>query len=168
MRATVICESPFGNTHAIAEAIAEALDAEVLSVDDPIDLDEIDILVVGAPTHVHGLPSRRSLQAAVDQGAKGVDPRHSVRDWLDDLPHAEGCLAAAFDTRFEKSAWLTGSAAKGIARRLESRGFELAAPPESFYVLNSEGPLKDGELERAAEWAESFSRSRRPLVSRSG
>jgi hypothetical protein len=153
MRATVICESPFGNTHAIAEAIAEALDAEVLSVDDPIDLDETELLVVGAPTHVHGLPSRRSRQAAVDQGAKGVDPEHGVRDWLEELPRAEGCLAAAFDTRFDKPAWLTGSAANGIAKRLRHHGFELAVPPESFYVLGTEGPLKDGELERATAWA---------------
>jgi hypothetical protein len=149
MRATVICESSFGNTRAIAEAIAEALDAEVLSAGDPIELDEVDLLVVGAPTHVHGIPSERSRKAAVDQG--GSDGP-GVRDWLDDLPHGSG-RAAAFDTRFDKPAFLTGSAAKGIARRLRRRGFELVAEPESFFVLATEGPLKDGELERAAEWA---------------
>lgn len=149
MKATVICESSFGNTRAIAEAIAEALDAEVLSAGDPIELDEVDLLVVGAPTHVHGIPGERSRKAAVDQG--GSDGP-GVRDWLDDLPHGQGHVAA-FDTRFDKPAFLTGSAAKGIAKRLRRHGFELVAEPESFFVLGTEGPLKDGELERAAEWA---------------
>ena len=126
MRATVICESSFGNTRAIAEAIAETLDAEVLSAGDPIDLDEVDLLVVGAPTHVHGLPGERSRRAAVDQG--GSDGP-GVREWLESLPHAHG-RAAAFDTRFDKPAFLTGSAAKGIAKRLRHRGFELVAEPE--------------------------------------
>lgn len=125
----------------------------MLAVGDPIDLDETDLLVVGAPTHVHGLPSRRSRQAALDQGGKGADPKQGVRDWLEEIPHSNGCLAAAFDTRFEKPALLTGSAAKGIAKRLRQHGFRPAAPPESFYVLGTEGPLKDGELERAAAWA---------------
>jgi hypothetical protein len=149
MKATVICESSFGNTRAIAEAIAETLDAEVLSAVDPIDLDEVDLLVVGAPTHVHGLPGERSRRAAVEQG--GSDGP-GVREWLEELPRGRG-RAAAFDTRFDKPAFLTGSAAKGIAKRLRHRGFELVAEPESFFVLGTEGPLQDGELERAAEWA---------------
>jgi hypothetical protein len=149
MRATVICESSFGNTHAIAEAVAEALDAEVLSAGDPIVLEEVDLLVVGAPTHVHGLPGERSRKAAVEQGGSAGP---GVRKWLDDLPHGHS-RAAAFDTRFDKPAFLTGSAAKGIAKRLRRRGFQLVAEPESFFVLGTEGPLKDGELERAAEWA---------------
>ena len=154
MRATVVCESAFGNTRKIAEAIAEALDAELLSVEDSLpDLDALDLLVVGAPTHVHGLPSERSRKAAVDQGGTGVDPTRGIRDWLTELPPANGQLVAAFDTRFEKPAWLTGSAAKGIVKRLRRQGFEVAAAPESFYVLGGEGPLKDGELERAREWA---------------
>jgi hypothetical protein len=154
MRATVVCESSFGNTHRIGEAIAEALDAELLSVDDALpDLDEIDLLVVGAPTHVHGLPSERSRKAAIEQGGIGAGLGRGVRDWLAELPRGEGQLAAAFDTRFDKPAFLTGSAAKGIAKRLRRQGLELVAEPESFYVLGTEGPLKDGELERAAAWA---------------
>src|SRR3954452_11645856 len=149
MRATGICESAFGNTRAIAVAVAETLDAEVLSAGDPIDLDEVDLLVVGAPTHVHGLPGERSRRAAVEQG--GSDGP-GVRQWLEKLPRGRG-RAAAFDTRFDKPAFLTGSAAKGIAKRLRHRGFELVVEPESFFVLGTEGPLQDGELERAAEWA---------------
>jgi hypothetical protein len=154
MKAIVVCESSFGNTHAIAETIARALDADILSVDDPIpDLDEIDLLVVGAPTHVHGLPSERSRRAAVDQGGTGTRPERGVRDWLVELPRADGTRAAAFDTRFDKPALFTGSAAKGIARRLRAYGFELVAEPESFFVHGTVGPLENGELDRAAVWA---------------
>jgi flavodoxin len=113
MRATVVYESRFGNTHEVAEAIAGALDAELISVDAPM---------------------------------------RGVHDWLDDLPRGKG-HAVTFDTRFEKPAFLTGSAAKGIAKRLRRKGFEVVAT-ESFFVLGTDGPLKDGELERAAEWAE--------------
>jgi len=150
MRATVVYESRFGNTHEVAEAIAGALDAELISVDAPMrDPEEIDLLVVGAPTHVHGMTGARSREeAAVQGGAEG----RGVHDWLDDLPRGQG-HAVTFDTRFEKPAFLTGSAAKGIAKRLRRKGFEVVAT-ESFFVLGTDGPLKDGELERAAEWAE--------------
>jgi flavodoxin-like protein len=150
MRATVVYESRFGNTYEVAEAIAETLDAELISVDAPMPvLDELDLLVVGGPTHVHGMTGARSRASAADQG--GTAGR-GVRDWLDDLPRAHG-HAVTFDTRFEKPALLTGSAAKGIAKRLLRKGFEVVAT-ESFFVLGTDGPLKDGELDRAKEWAE--------------
>ena len=150
MRATVVYESRFGNTYEVAEAIAEALDADLVSVDAAMsELEEIDLLVVGGPTHVHGMTGARSRQEATDQG--GTSGR-GVRDWLDDLRQGRG-RAIAFDTRFEKPAVLTGSAARGIAKRLQRKGFEVVAT-ESFFVLGTEGPLKKGELERAAEWVE--------------
>ena len=149
MRAIVVYESRFGNTRAVAEVIADALAAELLSVDDrPPRLDEGDLLVVGAPTHVHGLTSDRSRTAAVEQG--GMRGR-GVREWLDELPRGSG-RAAAFDTRIDKPAFLTGSAAKGIAKRLRAKRFELVSEPESFFV-DGNGPLHEGELERATAWA---------------
>ena len=153
MRAIVVCESRFGNTHKIAEAVAGALDAELLSVDDPLpQLDEVDLLVVGAPTHVHGLTSERSRTAAVEQGGTGG---RGVREWLDELPDRP-CRAASFDTRFDKPTFLTGSAAKGIAKRLGRKGYDLVLEPESFFVDGTEGPVHEGELERAAQWAASL------------
>jgi len=95
------------------------------------------------------MTGERSRAAAVEQGGTGG---RGVRDWLADLPHGHG-RTATFDTRFEKPAFLTGSAAKGIAKRLARHGFELVAT-ESFFVQGTDGPLKDGELDRAAEWAE--------------
>ncbi len=79
----------------------------------------------------------------------------ALRAFLAGLPvdASKDVPAAAFDTRFPKARALTGSAAAGIARRLRRKGARLVAPPESFFVTDMEGPLVEGELERAAAWA---------------
>ena len=157
MRSLVVYESWFGNTQRIAAEIAGALESEgdvgLLSVDDPLpSLEDVDLLVVGAPTHVHGLSSRRSRVGAVDQGGRG-DAGIGVRGFIDALPNgARGPRVAAFDTRAHKPVWLVGSAARGIVRRLREHGYRLAVEPESFFVQGTPGPLEEGELERAAEW----------------
>ena len=45
-----------------------------------------------------------------------------------------------------------GYAAKPISRQSAGKGGTLACDPEGFHVRESEGPLEDGELERAVEW----------------
>ncbi len=74
-----------------------------------------------------------------------------MRAWLRDLPRAPGRKAAAFDTRLDKSPWITGVAARGIGKRLARRGYDVVAT-ESFLVDDAEGPLADGELDRARAW----------------
>ena len=74
-----------------------------------------------------------------------------------------GVKVAVFDTRIAendiKSRGLRflvkcfGYAAKPIGDSLEKKKGEPAVPPEGFYVADTEGPLKEGEIERAAEWA---------------
>jgi len=164
MRAAVVFESWFGNTRKVAEAIADVLrdDAEVqlVSVDDPVpDLDGLDLLVVGAPTHAHGLSSGTTRQGAIDQRGKGGEPGHGIRGWLKELPEHCGVRVAAFDTRIERPIFLVGSASHGIARRLQRRGCSLVAPPESFFVVATAGPLEEGELERASAWAGRLART---------
>ena len=157
MRSLVVYESWFGNTRRIAERIAATLahqgEVELVTVDDPLPpLEAVDLLVVGAPTHIHGLSSKRSREGALDQGALG-ESGVGVRGWIDALPDgAGGPRAAAFDTRANKPVLLVGSAARGIARRLRDRGYRLAVEPQSFFVEGTPGPLEEGELERAAEW----------------
>jgi flavodoxin-like protein len=161
MRSLVVYESWFGNTRRVAEEIAAALaqegDAEVVSVDEPLPaLEAVDLLVVGAPTHIHGLSSKRSREGALTQGAHG-EPGIGVRGWIDSLPEGTcGPRAAAFDTRAHKPVWLVGSAARGIARRLRGQGYTLVAEPESFFVHGTPGPLEEGELERAEEWGKTL------------
>jgi hypothetical protein len=161
MRALVVYESMYGNTAAIGEAVAAALRARGLSAEaalvthvDPAQTAGVDLLVVGGPTHVHGMTTERSRKAAADDEDNTfpeptVEP--GLRGWLKELPPGEGRAAACFDTRIDKPRVLTGSAAKGIGRRLRGHGFQLMCEPESFLV-STENRLIDGEAERAAAW----------------
>ncbi len=153
MKAMVAYDSMFGNTRKIAEAIGEALgpqeDVEIVQVGEvkPEQLAGLTLLIVGSPTQ------RFSPTGATTRFLKGI-PKNGL----------EGVKVAAFDTRFPESqieririlaffVRIFGYAAKPIADRLEGRGGELAVPPEGFYVSDTKGPLLDGELERAADWA---------------
>jgi hypothetical protein len=149
MRAIVVYESVYGNTQAIAEAIADGLGASAVTTEEaPADAGHADLLVVGGPTHVHGVASARTLQAgAAEPELHGP----ALRDWLDALPRACGAQAAAFDTRLDKAQWLTGAASHGLAKRLDRHGFTVASTA-SFLVTDGEGPLVEGELERARQW----------------
>jgi flavodoxin len=161
VNAIVIYGSRSGNTQKIAEAVAAGLGSQgwvkVLAVDEaPAILPEaIDLVVIGGPTEAHG-----------------VTP--AVARLIDRLgPSAlNGTAVAAFDTRLRWPAWLSGSAAAGIARRLERCGARMIAPPESFLVgrrpnaPKGEAPvLEAGELERAEAWASSLAARAGVLVS---
>ena len=165
MKAVVVYESSYGNTAAIGEAIADTLrtegvDVRAGSVDTirPTEVAAIDLLIAGGPTHMHGMtrPSTRKAGAA-DTKNTYEEPTvvTGLREWLADVAPGVRRPAAAFDTRFDKSVVITGSAAKGIAKRLEHLGFRLLVEPESFFVTN-ENRLVDGELEHAAAWARSL------------
>jgi hypothetical protein len=164
MNALVVYESMYGNTRAIAEAIAAALaagghEATAVHVHDAPEAPDVDLLVVGGPTHMHGLTTsltRRMAVKAAEEDEHHVEPGagedQGLRQWLRALPQRDGALAAAFDTRGDANARLTGSAARGIARRLRHHGYAVAGS-ESYLVDDSEGPLHEGELERAGTWA---------------
>ncbi len=137
MRTLVLYDSKFGNTARLAQAIAGGLGARRLCADEatPFDLESADVLLVGGPTQAHG-----------------VSP--ALRRLLEELPAnaLDGVRAAAFDTRLDGPRVLTGAASKGLTRRLKSRGASILAPGESFLVSHSEGPIADGELDRAVAW----------------
>jgi flavodoxin len=168
MNAIVVYESVYGNTRAVAEAIAEGLgEVPVLSVHEAAPLGgTFDLLVVGGPTHIHGMATDRSRQVAVDaaekDGASHIDPHATdgpgLRAWLRDLVPDSIHHAAAFDTRLDRSMWFTGTAARGIAKRLTRRGIDVA-DTASFLVTDSEGPLEAGELERARAWGAKLAQS---------
>lgn len=152
MKALVIYDSQFGNTEKIARAIGEALRAGAETT--VIHAGEVsaetltgcDLIVVGSPTQ------RFHATEPVDALLQG----HAL----------QGVRAAAFDTRLDMkevdsrmlrmavkvagdSAW----AATRIAAQLEKDGATVVVPPEGFIVEDTEGPLRAGELERAAGWA---------------
>jgi flavodoxin len=134
VKALVVYDSKYGHTEKIAHAISEAIGGRMLRVAEmsPADLMGFDLLIVGSPTH-------------------GGFPSPAIDGLLKALPALAGRDVAAFDTRTKRT--IFGYAAPRIARRLEKSGGKLVAPPEGFFVAGKEGPLVDGELERAAGWA---------------
>jgi hypothetical protein len=167
MKVVVIYESMYGNTHAVAEAIGMALradaDVTVLALERATaeSVEQADMLVVGGPTHVHGMSRPSTLKAAVDAVEKDPTleldpdaPGPGIRDWLAALPELS-CAAAAFDTRIDAPASLTGRASRGIARQLRKHGCTVVTDPESFLVTKH-NELEPGEADRAAEWARSL------------
>ncbi len=148
MNTLVVYDSVFGNTEKIARAIAAALGAQAVPAGQMTagQLRGLDLLVVGSPT-------------------RRFRPTEGLAKFLNGLPknHLTGVRVAAFDTRVvletidsKALRFLVdkgGYAASAIAKTLEKKSGVLAAPPEGFFVTGEQGPLKDGELERAAEWA---------------
>ncbi len=161
MKALVIYESVFGNTKEIAKAVADGLasqmSAEAVEVGAAPKTvgDDVDLLVIGGPTHAWGMSRERSRQGAVKDANQGpVSAGIGVREWLGAIEKGSSIAVATFDTRFNKPRWLTGSAARSAEKRLRRLGLRIAAPAESFFVAGSTGPLEDGELERARQWGE--------------
>lgn len=141
MKTLVLYDSAYGNTERIARSIGSAIngDVKVLRVGDvnPFKLEPVDFLIVGSPT----------------QGGK---PTKAMRDFLNNIPGSalRNTSVTAFDTRFStKWVGIFGYAAGKIAESLKAKGATLTASPEAFFVKAKEGPLKEGELERAAIWA---------------
>lgn len=159
MKALVVYESMFGNTAAVAQAIGEGLGAtmqvELRQVHDvsPDALDDVDLLVVGGPTHVFSMSRPKTREEAVSQGGTGGSVDFGLREWMSSVPNtAPGHSVVTFDTRMVKGRHFPGSAAKSAARAARKQGLSIAAPSESFFVVGSAGPLVDGETERATDW----------------
>ena len=153
MKALVVYDSVFGNTEQVAYAIRDSLgpDVEALRVGD-VNHEQVaglDYLIVGSPT-------------------RAFNPTKAITTFLKKIPRdsLKGVKVAAFDTRLDTEdvnssmlnvfVKLFGYAAKPIADRLQKKGGILVVPPEGFYVEDTEGPLKEGELERATAWTEQF------------
>jgi flavodoxin len=149
MKTLVVYDSVFGNTEKIARAVAESAGAEAVKVDaaGPEALQGVTLLIVGSPTRAF------RPTPAISRFVKGL-PRKAL----------QGVSVAAFDTRMIveeiNNAFLTfmvsifGYAAKPIADAMARKGGTPILEPEGFFVKDSEGPLKDGELQRAKEWGQ--------------
>lgn len=172
MQALVVYESMFGNTALVAEAIAEGLGARVgvravPVADAPTPLPaDIDLVVVGGPTHAFGMSRRGTRSAAARQDEKAAAGERGVREWLAVAGPMHGTLAASFDTHARTR--LPGSASGAIRRRLRRSGARVIAPPRSFYVTGTQGPLDDGERDRARAWGAALADAMAATVSRAG
>ncbi len=156
MKAVVVYESLWGNTAAIARAIAEGIGPGVRALTTSeasgAAVADADLIVAGAPVFGFSLASDKMLQGiAANPGNPPAPPdvsHPSLRSWLDALPHGSG-RSAAFETRLS---WSPGGATPAIVRALERAGFSPVAKPARFIVKGKFGPLRDGELERARQW----------------
>jgi flavodoxin len=157
MKVMVLYDSLYGNTEQIARAIGEALgspmEVSVLRVGEvrPEGLAGLDLLVAGSPTQrFNATPATSSLLNSLpSDGLKGIRvAAFDTRLTVDEMRSMSSVLSF--------SAKLVGDsayAAKHIASALKKKGGVLVASPEGFYVKGAEGPLQEGEVERAAQWA---------------
>jgi hypothetical protein len=167
MTTLVVHESMFGNTRTVARAIAQDLPrpVEVMDVADaPATLPpDVDLLVVGGPTHGFSMSRASTRHDAVAQGADAGHEGRGIREWLAELPAAPHLAVATFDTRAAKVRKLPGSAAKSAGKVVAKRRLGRVIGVESFYVDGVSGPLLEGEVDRARAWARSLAPHGRPV-----
>lgn len=156
MKSLIVIETCFGNTEQIAHAIADGLrsrgaETEIIRASEKTHPKKIDLLLVGSPTHSMGLPKVATRQQA---RVKGGNPGDSgVAEWLASLPNLNGQRVAAFAT--VTGGFFSGSASKAIEKHLRKLGATIVAR-EDFTVRGTEGPLVNGELDRAKAWGTSL------------
>ena len=156
-RALIIVESCFGNTRAIAEAVAAGLieggiEAQMVDVAQaPGTLPEdLDLLILAAPTHNRGLPTAATRAKARAQAGPGNNSP-GISEWLGDAEVPAALSVAAFDTVISKG-WLSGSAAKAIAKALRRHQGRETTSVGSFVVTANKGPLAAGQESDARSW----------------
>jgi hypothetical protein len=156
MKAVVVYESLWGNTAAVARAVAEGLGPDVLALSTAEAqgpaMSGVDLIVAGAPVLGFQLPTDRMRDSIVSNPAGAPRPpdlsHPSMRSWLGAFPAGHGTFAA-FETGLR---WSPGGATSAIARSLEQAGYRSVVKGQRFVVKGKWGPLRDGELERARRW----------------
>jgi len=156
MKAVVVYESLWGNTAAVARAVAEGLGSGTRALSTSEATREAiagcDLIVAGAPLMAFSLPTEQTRNNLGMHNQKAPRPADlsspSMREWLAHVPPASG-RCAAFETRFK---WSPGSATKTILERLEGAGYLPAEKGQKFLIKGSYGPMREGELERARQW----------------
>ena len=156
MSALVVVESMWGNTREVGQAVARGLGEGVTVVDvdqAPTSIpDEVDLLVIGGPTHAFSMSRPGTRKSAVESGADAGHATSGIREWLEAMPPSDHLDVATFDTRVTKVKRLPGSAAKAAGKEVRRHHLGRLLTSESFYVEDMKGPLHEGELDRAQAW----------------
>lgn len=158
MKALILFRSHHGNTKQVAEAIAKELGAkgmETVVADlrrKLPDLNEFDAMLIGAPTRM----------ARVTHRALSVLKRLSKKGW-------GAKPVAVFDTygpepatpeEMEKGRkWIIPGAAGIMRQRAQDLGLNVFDKTLRCEVAGMKGPLKDGQLEKAAVFAKDYAKS---------
>jgi len=145
MKSLVVYDSLYGNTQKIAQSIAKVISAKCLNTKEVVlsELKDINLLIIGSPTH-------------------GGQPTPKLQEFIKSIPDnsLKNIKALTFDTGiphedknfiFKNFIKMLGYAAKRTAKLLEDKGANIISS-NTFFVLGKEGPIKDGELERAQKW----------------
>lgn len=164
MKAIVVYESLWGNTAAIARAIAEGIGPEAQALSTAEATKEIvagaDLIVAGSPLFAFQLPTdkiRETIRAKASTFPKPPDLSHPpLRAWLKSVPTGQG-RSAAFETRIW---WSPGGAIGAIRKALKNAGYEPVGS-KRFKVGGMVDPLKPGEIERARKWGIQLARESR-------
>lgn len=151
MNMLIVYDSQFGNTKTLAEVMAQEakLHAQQVTLKnaDNVGLEDLkqkDLFIFGSPTQ--GGRAKQSLQTFLD-----MIPQEEI----------EGKKFAVFDTRFLEHdvnfvlkllIKIIGYAAPKMSILLRSKGGKEVISPEGFAITGKEGPLKEGEIERARKW----------------
>src|SRR4051794_11315926 len=113
MKAVVVYESIYGNTAAIARAIAEGIGSGARAVSTAeasrAATADADLIVAGAPVMGFRLPTDKMRETAAEDPKAPTHPdiaHPSMRSWLEALPAGHG-RGAAFETRLR---WSPGGA----------------------------------------------------------
>jgi hypothetical protein len=163
-RALVVYESMFLNTQKIAAAVVSGLRDEGWNAT-PVDVrlldkipSDVDLIVLGAPTHAFSLSRPSTRGDAVRRGASPGRAELGLREWLTSLPPANGDspVVAVFDTRVSKMQRLPTSAGRTMTKLVRRKNFDVIHRPIGFLVEGIDGPLCLGEIERAAAWGRSL------------
>lgn len=147
MKYMVVYDSYTGNTEKIAKEIATVLDdCTCVQVNDVNFTEKVDLLIVGSPT-------------------KGFKATSSTMSFLKALP-SNITNIALFDTRIDVGSlgtgiakWMVGTmgyATNRMVKTLVKQKNKVIESVEFFKVTQDEGPLKDGEIEKARSWADSL------------
>ncbi len=168
MKTVIIYESVYGNTQLVADELADVArhhgEVTVVEADHAAAgvTEGADLVLVGGPTHLHGLSTHATRQsgpsrpAGAGESSLGPDvPGPGLRDWFRQSGRVDGLAAAAFDTRLDGPELVTGRASMGISRRLRHHGYHEVAAPRSFLVTR-ENRLMSGERQRAHDWGVSL------------
>ena len=157
MNTVIVYDSMFGNTAKVASAIARHLEQEnsvrLATVQDArnLDLGDTDLLIAGSPT-------------------RGFRPTPQMSEFLSGLRKGQGSMmeVAVFDTRLDLDTihpaplrWVVDAGGYAAARMddmLQHQAFGRRGEIAGFLVTGTEGPLKDGEIERAVDWAKTLVR----------
>ena len=152
MRSLILFDSVFGNTERLARQLGKILEEKGESIVvklpnySPDMLRGKELLLLGSPTRAFKpTPAMTALIRSLP-----VSSLKKLKVGTFDTRIALEDITERFIKYFQKR---SGGAASVMARQLSRKGVTLISEPEGFYVLESEGPLKQGELDKADAWA---------------